>query len=56
MSPAQIDDLVNSLWAWNRSGPSFTQYQTPRTQLMSYLSASYGLLEKKTAALTGTAA
>ena len=55
MSSSQIYDLVNSLRARTRSGRGFARYWTPRTQLKSYLSASYGLLKKK-AALVWTAA
>ncbi len=40
--------FVNSVWPRTRSGPGFTRYQTPRTQLKSYFIASkhhFDLLE-----------
>jgi len=53
MSSNQIHNLVNSDWAQNRSGLEFASFLTARTQLKSYLNASYGALDKETAARCG---
>ncbi len=45
--------MLNLFWAQDRSGPGFVRCWTPRTQLMSYLTASYGALDKETAARCG---
>jgi len=45
---------VTSRWARSRSGLRFAAYWTARTQLKSYLIASYGLLDKKAAAWCGS--